>query len=103
MQDHLLPRPQILMSHPPPTPPNSNPLCRYRSCGCLKGWRTFAKLAYSSAAMGCLENWAFSSMELFAGRLPDPTAAVAAVGVAFSIYGFLFMGFGALGRAVCVR
>ena len=69
----------------------------------MQGWGAFAKLAYSSAAMGCLENWAFGSISLIAGNLPDPTSAVAAAGVAFAIYGFLFMGFGALGRAVCVR
>ena len=53
--------------------------------------------------MGCLENWAFGVIPIVAGNLPDPTSAVAAGGVAFAIYGFLFMGYGALGRAVCVR
>ena len=53
--------------------------------------------------MKCMEAWAFGSMELWAGKLPDPASAVAAVGVAFSVYGFLFMAYFALSMSVCAR
>ena len=69
----------------------------------VQGWAAFGKLAYSSCIMKCVEAWAFGSLELWAGKLPNPSSAVAAVGVAFSVYGFLFMVYGAMSKAVCAR
>ena len=69
----------------------------------MQGWKAFGRLAYSSCAMKCMEAWAFGSMTLWAGRLPDPSSAVAAVGVAFSLYGVIFMAYGALSMAICAR
>ncbi|KAK9806061.1 hypothetical protein WJX73_010332 [Symbiochloris irregularis] len=69
----------------------------------FQGWGPFARLAYSSCAMKCIESWSFGSMVLWAGKLPHPDSAVAATGVVFSVYGFFFMSYGAGGMAICAR
>lgn len=69
----------------------------------VQGWRAFGRLAYSSCAMKCMEAWAFGSMELWAGKLQHPSSAVASVGIAFSVYGLLFMVYAALSMALCAR
>ncbi|KAL4857142.1 Protein DETOXIFICATION 15 [Chlorella vulgaris] len=56
----------------------------------LSGWRQFAGLAYASAAMKCVESWAFSLMGVLAGWLPGAAQAVAAISVAFNLYGDAF-------------
>ena len=53
----------------------------------LQGWPAFTRLAYSAAAMKCIESWSFSLCTLLAGWLPDPDSAVAAIGVAFNVSG----------------
>ncbi|GAB4814513.1 hypothetical protein N2152v2_001559 [Parachlorella kessleri] len=61
------------------------------SWGALKGWGAFGRLAYYSAAMKCLESWGFHVCSIVSGLLPDPESAVAAMGVALSTYGLLYM------------
>ncbi|KAI7842583.1 hypothetical protein COHA_003687 [Chlorella ohadii] len=69
----------------------------------LQGWRTFAGLAYASAAMKCIESWSFSLMNVLAGWLPGAAQAVAAISVAFNLYGILFMGFSSFAMAASTR
>jgi hypothetical protein len=52
-----------------------------------QGWRAFAKLAYASAAMKCVESWSFSLCTVVAGWLPDPHSAVAAIAGKGRIFG----------------
>eukprot|EP00887_Chlorella_sp_A99_P006737 scaffold3.g6737.t1 len=69
----------------------------------FKGWRHFAHLAYASAAMRCIESWSFSICTVASGFLPNAEAAVAAISVAFNLYGVLFMPFAAQSLAACTR
>lgn len=69
----------------------------------LAGWRQFGRLAYASAAMKCVESWSFSLMNVLAGWLPGAAQAVAALSVAFNLYGILFMGFSAFAMAASTR
>ncbi|KAK9815228.1 hypothetical protein WJX72_000308 [[Myrmecia] bisecta] len=69
----------------------------------FKDWVPFARLAYPSCLMKCVESWSFSLMTLVAGLLPDPDSAVAAIAVAFNLYGILFMAFVSVSIAVTVR
>eukprot|EP00892_Ulva_mutabilis_P009491 jgi/Ulvmu1/6914/UM031_0121.1 len=66
----------------------------------LAQWRRFASLAYPAALMRCMESFCYSGMTVIAGLLPAGATAVSAIGVAFNIYGVLFMAF--LGQAVSV-
>ena len=45
----------------------------------LQGWAPFARLAYASAAMKCIESWSCSFLNIAAGFLPDPEVAVSAI------------------------
>ncbi|PSC71055.1 MATE efflux family isoform A [Micractinium conductrix] len=67
------------------------------------GWRQFAGLAYASAAMKCIESWSFSLMNILSGWLPNAAQSVAAISVAFNLYGILFMGFSAFAMAASTR
>eukprot|EP00798_Chlamydomonas_sp_ICE-L_P007796 gene7796-990_t len=69
----------------------------------LKGWLDLAKLSYPACFMKCAESWAFTLMTLVACLLPDPSVAVAAVGVAFNVYGMLYMVYLALCMAACAQ
>jgi MATE family multidrug resistance protein len=53
--------------------------------------------------MKCVESWSFSLMNILAGWLPGAAQAVAAISVAFNLYGILFMGFGAFAMAASTR
>lgn len=44
------------------------------------------------SAMKCIESWSFSLMNVLAGWLPNAAQSVAALAVAFNLYGILFMG-----------
>ena len=49
--------------------------------------------AYSALlAMKCIESWSFSLMNVLAGWLPNAAQSVAALAVAFNLYGILLMG-----------
>lgn len=81
------------------------------SCACgpvtclqdLDSWLGLAALAYPSCLMRCAESWGFSLMTLAAGMLPDPSTCVAAISVAFNVYGCLYMGFSALSMTACAQ
>lgn len=53
--------------------------------------------------MKCIESWSFSLMNVLAGWLPGAAQSVAAISVAFNLYGILFMGFAAFGMAASTR
>jgi len=53
--------------------------------------------------MKCIESWSFSLMTLLAGWLPGAAQAVAAISVAFNLYGILFMGFSSFAMAASTR
>lgn len=59
----------------------------------FSNWGKFASLAYSSAAMRCMESFCYSGMTVLSGILPNGATAVSAIGLAFNIYGTLFMAF----------
>lgn len=52
------------------------------------------KLSYSACAMRAIESWSLSLCSIAAGWLPDPAQSLAAMAVAFSVYGTLNMVFG---------
>jgi multidrug resistance protein, MATE family len=66
-------------------------------------WSKFTKLAYASAAMKCIESWSFSICTIAAGFLPDATESVAAIGLAFNLYGILYMLFSSLAMVLNSR
>ena len=53
--------------------------------------------------MKCAESWAFTIMTLTASMLPNPDVAVAAIGLAYNVYGILFITFVAFSMAACVQ
>lgn len=53
--------------------------------------------------MKCIESWSFSLMNILAGWLPGAAQSVAAIAVAFNLYGILFMGFSAFAMAASTR
>ena len=57
----------------------------------VQNWGGFARLAYPAATMKCAESWAFTLMTLAASLQSD--TATAAIGVAYNVYGVLFIVF----------
>ena len=53
--------------------------------------------------MKCVESYSFSLMNVMAGFLPGAAQSVAALSVAFSLYGVLFMAFSAVAMAASTR
>jgi hypothetical protein len=65
--------------------------CLLLRASVLQNWGSFAQLAYPAATMKCAESWAFTTMTLAASL--QSAAAAAAVGVAYNVYGVLFIVF----------
>ena len=51
----------------------------------------------------CAESWAFTLMTIVASLLPNAEVAVAAIGVAYNVYGILFIAFVAFSMAACAQ
>ncbi|PRW60882.1 MATE efflux family [Chlorella sorokiniana] len=66
-------------------------------------WRPYIKLSYSACAMRAIESWSLSLCSVAAGWLPNPEASLAAMAVAFSLYGMAQMVFASLGMSACTR
>ena len=83
--------------------PWHSPTRRGAAVAPAQGWGSFARLAYPSAAMKCIESYSFSLCTVAAGLLPDPRNSISAIGVAFNVYGVLYMPFVAESIAVSTR
>ncbi|KAL4431763.1 hypothetical protein ABPG77_002979 [Micractinium sp. CCAP 211/92] len=66
-------------------------------------WGPYIKLSYSACAMRAIESWSLSICGVAAGWLPNPSAALSAMAVAFSIYGTINMIYGSMLMAACTR
>ena len=62
-----------------------------------------ARIMKLTAHTPLARSWAFTIMTLAASMLPDPGVAVAAVGLAYNVYGILFVTFVAFSMAACVQ
>ncbi|KAJ8503838.1 hypothetical protein OPV22_004724 [Ensete ventricosum] len=69
----------------------------------IRGWRPLLGLALPSAASICLEWWWYEVTLLLCGRLPDPRAGVAAMGVLIQTTGLIYVLPASLGMGLSTR
>lgn len=70
---------------------------------CLTGWGPLARLAVPSCVSVCLEWWWYEIMIVLCGLLPDPKAAVAAMGVLIQTTALVYVFPSSLGFGVSTR
>ncbi|URE02201.1 Multidrug and toxin extrusion protein, partial [Musa troglodytarum] len=69
----------------------------------IRGWWPLLALALPTAASVCLEWWWYEVMLLMCGRLPDPRAGVAAMGVLIQTTGLIYVLPASLGMGLSTR
>jgi MATE family multidrug resistance protein len=67
------------------------PSWRGWSADALRGWGEYMRLALPSAAVVCLEWWAFEACVMLAGLLEDPDLNVAVMGLCLSLSALAYM------------